>query len=99
MFDHLDLINSLFELGGTILTVSNIRAILISKKVEGVYWQVTAFFSIWGCWNVYYYYHLDQIYSTWVAGLLAVANAVWVYLALYYMSINKLKEERKLHEY
>lgn len=79
-----DLINGLFEVLGGILCFGNIIKLWKDKIVFGVYWPVTAFFSLWGMWNLYYYPSLGQWYSFYGGVLLVVGNSIWVIMALYY---------------
>ena len=79
-----DLVNGSFEaLGGFLLWV-NCWRLYRDKEVKGVYWPVMVFFWVWGCWNCWYYPHLNQWLSL-VGGLVTcTANLVWVLMALYY---------------
>lgn len=79
-----DIINGLFEGVGIIFAVGNIRQIIKDKSVAGVYIPAVGFWSAWGYWNLYYYPGLDQIASTAAAGLLALANTVYLALLLKY---------------
>lgn len=79
-----DLTNGLFEVIGSILLWRNVAALLRAKEVRGVHWGATAFFTVWGVWNLYFYPHLGQWFS--FAGGLSIlaANTAWVVLALKY---------------
>ncbi|MGE0487295.1 MAG: hypothetical protein AB7Q81_24285 [Gammaproteobacteria bacterium] len=78
-----DAINGLlFEGGSAVLLWLNVRRLLADGHVAGVDWRVTAFFALWGVWNVYYYAHLGQVASAAAALLVAGANGAWVMLAL-----------------
>lgn len=86
-----DALNAAFELVGALLIVLNIRRVLRDRMVRGVDWRVTAFFSAWGLWNIFYYPHLGQ-WLSFIAGLLLVsANTTWVLLMLHFIR----KEERQ----
>jgi len=52
---NIDIINGSFELFGGILYLLNIKALYISKKVEGISLLPTVFFTSWGLWNLFYY--------------------------------------------
>lgn len=79
-----DIINGAFELTGGLLYVINIARVLKDKKVAGVSWIPTLFFTFWGAWNLYYYPFLNQPYSFYGGLLLMSSNAVWVALSIYY---------------
>jgi hypothetical protein len=62
----------------------NVRCLLRDRKVAGVSLLPTAWFSAWGIWNAYFYWHLGLILS-WSAGVAVVlVNATWVGLALWF---------------
>lgn len=79
-----DLINGAFELGGGLLCWVNVRKILKDKMTAGIYWPVSAFFAVWGLWNLYYYPQLGQMLSFWGGVFLVGGNSTWVALAAYY---------------
>lgn len=82
--NRLDLVNGLFETVGAISAWANIRKIRKDKSVAGVYWPLTAVWSAWGFWNLFYYSQLGHWFST-VAGLvLALGNTIWVWHAWRY---------------
>ena len=76
-----DAINALFELGGAALLALNIRRLFIDRSVKGVSMWPTLFFSLWGLWNLYFYWAVGTPLS-WYAGLLLVSvNATWLIAA------------------
>ena len=75
-----DLINGLFEAGGTVAVFLHCRELIKAKRYEGVSVLGTLFFTSWGYWNIWFYANLDQWFS-WAAGIcLALANTFWVVL-------------------
>lgn len=79
-----DILNAAFEFIGGCMIANNIRVLIRHKQVRGVSKLTVAFFMAWGCWNVFYYPHLDQMWS-FAAGLfICVVNAVWLGLMLWY---------------
>ncbi len=80
----MDWINGLFEFVGSILCWMNVVKLYNEKEIKGVYWPVTAFFASWGYWNIAYYSTLNQWASFWGGILMAIANTVWVVLAITY---------------
>ena len=79
-----DGINGLFELGGSLLLWMNVRRLLKDKGYAGVYVPATAFFALWGLWNLYYYPSLGQWLSFAGGCSIVVANGTCVGLMLYY---------------
>jgi len=79
-----DLINGAFELLGGIVLWQNVRRIRQDRKLAGVDWRVTGFFTSWGFWNLWYYPSLHQ-WASFTGGLLIVfSNFVWLYYAVKY---------------
>lgn len=80
-----DMVNGAFELLGSIFILLSVRKLWQDKLVRGVHWAGVAFFASWGCWNLYFYPHLDQWMS--FAGGLAIvtANAIWLAQMAYYI--------------
>lgn len=79
-----DVINGSFELLGGLVIFQNVRRLLKDKQIRGVDWKVTAFFTAWGFWNLYYYPHLEQWFSFAGGVLIVLANVVWLALAIHY---------------
>jgi hypothetical protein len=79
-----DFFNCCFEAVGAYFIAQHIRQVLKDKAVKGLYIPATAFFMLWGFWNLFFYPHLHQWWS--FSGGLAIvtANAVWVALLLKY---------------
>lgn len=79
-----DIANGFFELIGGILLWRNVCKLYRDKQLRGVFWFPTAFFGLWGYWNLYYYPSLDQ-WASFLGGLVIVsANTIWVILAIRY---------------
>jgi len=73
-----DLVNGAFELGGAALLTLNVRALSRARRIEGVHWGPTVFFTAWGLWNLFYYPSLDQ-WASFAGGLaIVLVNAVWL---------------------
>lgn len=80
-----DLGNGIFEMVGGILSLTNVAKLAKDKSVKGVYWPVTAFFTLWGIWNLYYYPSLGQWCSFSGGVVIVLANLAWVILAIKYL--------------
>lgn len=79
-----DIINAVFETLAGLLTLLNVRRIIIDKEVRGISMIPITLFTLWGIWNLYYYPHLGQWFS-FVGGLfIMLTNLTWVSLAVYY---------------
>lgn len=77
-----DLINGLFEFGGSVLLWMNVRQLMRDRGHRGVYVPATAFFAVWGLWNLYYYPNLGQWLSFAGGCSIVVANITAVVLML-----------------
>lgn len=82
-----DIGNAIFELGGALLQLMNVRKLLQDRRVQGVYWPVTAFFAAWGVWNLYFYWALGAPLSVLASAVITVTNITWVVLAIRYSRI------------
>ncbi len=90
-----DVINGTYELLGAPFILLSILNLLKEKKVKGVDWRAVAFFSTWSIWNLYYYPHLGQ-WASFLGGIfIAVANAIWLGIMIYY--ILKEKQEKTIN--
>jgi len=87
-----DSINALFEFTGALLVLMNVRQLFIDKRLSGVHWYPTAFFSAWGVWNLYYYPALGQWLSFAGGVALVFANTLWVCLAVYYQITHNARD-------
>lgn len=77
-----DVINGIFEAVGAVATWRNYLAIRRDRAIRGVDWKAMAFFTGWGLWNLVFYPHLHQWWST-VGGIALVAgNVSWVSVAI-----------------
>lgn len=84
-----DMINALFEFGGSLVLARNCWTLCKDKVVKGWHWHSVAFFGMWGLWNLFYYPHLDQWWS-FLAGLLLVGvNLTWLCQVWYYAQWRK----------
>lgn len=84
-----DMINGIFELFGALFLILNVLRIHKDKKLSGVHWMPTVFFTVWGMWNLYYYPSLDQWYSFYGGLLIATVNTVWLLQIFYYSELRK----------
>jgi hypothetical protein len=79
-----DLINGIFESGGGILLAINCLRLYRDKRIQGVSIIPTAFFMLWGYWNLYFYPH----YGAWVSffgGIgVVTSNTIWVVMMIHY---------------
>lgn len=75
-----DLINGLFEALAGLFVLNHCRVLLRDRAVAGVSIASTAFFTLWGLWNLWFYPQLGQFWSM-VGGVFVVlANTVYVAL-------------------
>jgi len=85
-----DVVNASFELAGSIGVWFHILALYKNKKASGVEPLTFVLFSIWGYWNLYYYYQLGQIASAWAGVSIVLANTVWVCMYYHYKGKGKV---------
>ena len=79
-----DLINSLFELCGSIPILLSCRTAYREKQFRGMHSWHMPFFLAWGVWNLYYYPSLGQ-WKSFVGGLaIVLANSLYVGMFFYY---------------
>ena len=79
-----DQINGSFEFFGGFFILNHCYTLCKDKRVAGVSVLSTAFFFLWGCWNIYYYPHLDQMWSFYGGLLIATTQTLYVALLVYY---------------
>ena len=79
-----DLINGLFEFLGSCMIWMSVRRTVKDKGYAGIYIPATAFFFLWGVWNLYYYPSLAQWWSFAGGCSIALANLAWISAMLYY---------------
>lgn len=79
-----DLVNGSFELCAGLFCLLNVRNLLRDRSVRGVSVPASAFFAVWGYWNLFYYPHLGQWASLAGGIVVTVVNTTWVALALWF---------------
>lgn len=58
----------------------NVKQILKDKKLKGVHWGPTVFFTSWGFFNLYFY-PANNLWFSFAGGTAIVAtNITWLYL-------------------
>lgn len=73
-----DRINGAFEAYGAWGAWANFARLRRDKEVKGIVWQFVLGYQLWGVWNIWYYYGLEQWFS-WDAGIvLCAGNTAWV---------------------
>lgn len=75
-----DYVNAVFEGGGAVIQLLNVRQLLRDRTVRGVHWLPLSFWTMWGFWNIAYYPSLHQWWS--FAGGLGVVACNTVNLLL-----------------
>lgn len=79
-----DNVNGMFEVVGGLFVAANVLRLYRDKKVRGVSRIATAFFVVWGYWNLYYYAAIGQWWSQAGALSAALVNSVWLGQMVYY---------------
>ena len=75
-----DLCNFAFLLGGAAFNVLNVRRLLKDGVVMGISPWPMLYFTMWGIFNLWYYWALHQYFSQAAEGLIVTVNAVWLWL-------------------
>lgn len=83
-----DLINAVFELGGSITIWLHTRKIIQDRGHAGVSVWSVAFMILWGVWNLWYYPSLNQWLSFFAGCSICLANVVWLGFLIYYGKIH-----------
>jgi hypothetical protein len=84
-----DLFNGTLEFIGALFIIGNIFRIVKDKQLKGYNLSATAFFSLWGFWNCYFYPSLDQWISFWGGLVMVTMNTSWIVLAIHYGRKNR----------
>lgn len=92
-----DQINGTFELCGAFFTWSNFAAYCKARELKGVYWPATAFFTLWGLWNLYYYPAIGQPLSFLGGIALTGGSAAWLTYVLVDKAVARL--DRSIDEW
>jgi len=79
-----DLINGLFEICGGFFILLSILKLNRDKKVSGVSYLTVGFWTVWGLWNLYFYPHLGQTWSSWGAVGVVLTNSIYLWMLVYY---------------
>ena len=79
-----DLVNGSFELLAGAFSLNNCLATFKAKQLRGVSMVSTAFFTLWGFWNLYYYPALGQWLSFYGGLSIVLANILWLTLMYKY---------------
>lgn len=88
-----DIINALFEGIGGLLIWVNVYRLYKDKRVSGVSLAPTAFFTVWGLWNLYFYPTLGAWWSFLGGISIVTANTVWWFQMIYYTTKEKSSEK------
>ena len=84
-----DVINGLIELGGAVFGWLNVAALYRDKSVKGMNLFACLYFTLWSLWLLFFYSTLNQWMSLVGGVITALANVVWMPMALYYSYRNR----------
>jgi len=84
MEQYTDLINGIFEVCGGVFVIPSIIKISKEKRVNGINWITTLFFTCWGIWNLFFYPFHGLTISFYGGVFLVLANGIWLVLLIYY---------------
>lgn len=80
-----DVINGVFEMGGGLMVGMNCWRIYRDKKILGMSTAPTAFFMLWGYWNLYFYPAVNAWMSFVGGAVLVVMNTIYMGQLVYYL--------------
>lgn len=81
-----DIINGTFEAFGSLFILNHCRVLWVTRQARGISLLSTSFFSAWGLWNIFYYPHLEQMFSFYAGLMIMAANCVWIGSIVYLRS-------------
>ena len=67
--------------------ILSILQVLHDKSVAGINLWHPGFFAVWGYWNLYYYWTIQQKFSLIASIGVTAANTIWLGLLVYYKLI------------
>ncbi|HVK56246.1 MAG TPA: hypothetical protein VM532_14615 [Burkholderiales bacterium] len=79
-----DFINGVFQAIAALMVLNNVRILYRDREVRGVSIMSTAFFFLYGVWNLRYYPVLGQWWSFAGGVLVMLANCLCVCMMIYY---------------
>lgn len=85
-----DKVNGLFELIGGIFILLSCIKLYRDKKVRGVSFAHIGYFTLWGYWNIHYYFNLTQWVSLVGSLSVTIINTVWLSMMIYYIKKEKI---------
>lgn len=74
-----DQVNGAFEALASVMILNHTRALWKSRQAHGVSFLSSLFFTSWGFWNIWYYPHLEQLFSFYAGIAVVSANVFWNY--------------------
>lgn len=80
-----DITQACWELGSAVFSLLNIRAIRQSKSLAGVHWLPTAFFFLWGVYNLWFYTALHLPAAWWAGMVITITNLIWLAHVAWYV--------------
>jgi len=84
-----DITQAAWELGSAVLSVLNIIAIRKSRTIAGVHWAPTAFFFLWGIYNLWFYTALHLPLAYWAGCAITLTNLIWLAHVAYYVGAQR----------
>jgi len=79
-----DGVNAFFELSAGAFKAKNCLALIKQKEFKGANFWGIVFFTSWGAWNMFYYYHLGQ-YLSWFGGFCIFFVNCWYLWLIFYL--------------
>lgn len=88
-----DQLNAAFETCGAFFTWANAYRLFKDKEIKGIYWPTTIFFTLWGCFNLWFYPTINQMWSFYAGIILVSGNILWILQLAFYNFKRKVKHQ------
>lgn len=79
-----DLTGGMFQALGGLFVLNSCRHVLKDKAVAGVSILSVAFFTTWGAWNLFFFWHLHQLWTFAGSVPIVSANVWYIFLLMKY---------------
>ena len=90
----MDASNGAFEIVGSFFIWLSVYSLWKDRHYAGVHFGLMVFYAGWSVWDLFFYWHLGQMFSFYAGFNSMMASVLWVILAAYY---GKTPQEGKVY--